>query len=273
MAANLIQRASRRIRLARLVRGSAGLDRRYLDWDSEPGRVEGGEALFGPDLPTGSYARVVGGLVEVLCFDRWSDGLVEAWTVSLPPEDFAWQVRAAREGALHCATQDLLAGYDSEHFDAGTAGYLRLAAEAARGEWAPLAPLEAPLPARAAASGGRRLDFGGTAYLGDFAACADVPGGWLSPGLAGDYSIFARAYDTSALEDENERVAQAAGLAYDCFVWVGDAVTGDLEGIARFLAEDRLEAEASLEAVVAGLAREQVRDAVAAIERRRRSNR
>ena len=79
------------------------------------------------------------GTYTVLCFDVWSDGLVEAWTVSLMQEDIDYildDIRAGlRPNGRAGITQDLLSDYDSEHYDVGTPEYDNFAEEVENGHY------------------------------------------------------------------------------------------------------------------------------------------
>ena len=75
------------------------------------------------------------GTYRVLCFDTWSDGLIEAWTVSLMQEDIDYILEEIATGKRNVLTQDLLADYNSEHFDVGTPEYDALVDEVEAGMW------------------------------------------------------------------------------------------------------------------------------------------
>ena len=93
--------------------------------------------------PDSAWIRENYGTFEVLCFDTWSDGLIEAWTVSLAQADIDYILDEIRSGyrpdGRGGVTQDLLSDYDSEHFDFGTPAYDAWAAEVGDPElgWVP----------------------------------------------------------------------------------------------------------------------------------------
>ena len=73
------------------------------------------------------------GTYTVLCFDTWSDGLVEAWTVSLTQADMDYILDEIRDGyrpqGRNGITRNILSEYDSDHFDVGTPAYNAFADE------------------------------------------------------------------------------------------------------------------------------------------------
>ena len=77
------------------------------------------------------------GTMRVLVFDRWSDGLVEAWIVPLVDEDIEYILDELREGKRKHISDDLLADYNSDHYDYGTVEYDDLWAETQEGLWIP----------------------------------------------------------------------------------------------------------------------------------------